>query len=561
MAWTAANAKLRQRRFARSLCGFCAHATLAACLVLTAHAQNATYGSVRGGRVPLASDEISPQERTRIKAAISTNVDALKRSGRLPALSAKRTPTKSLPTVLLQWPLQMVPGHPEPAPRNVIAFVDHDPNYPGQVLDYACGTRTYDTPDGYNHQGTDITSWPFMQRKQNNDETIVVAAAPGVIVLKDDGQPDHDCAISINNAWNAVYVRHSDGSEAWYGHLKANSLTTKNVGDSVDAGEFLGVMGSSGSSTGPHLHFEVYDANGQLVDPFAGTCNDFNTYSWWANQRPYYEPAIDLVTTGTAPVDFLACPAPEIEHRSSYYQPGQIVYITAFLTDQLRPNSTTFSVYTPAGTLAATRTVPSDSDFYGASFWEWSYQLSSGAAPGVWTAQVTFAGQTQSVEFRVGAAEPPRANAIEYYNVSLDHYFMTSFANEIAILDAGVQIRGWARTGGSFPTYSAPDPELDTVCRFYGTPGLGENTHFYTAFDSECATLQQNPDWIFEADVFFIALPDNVQCQPSTRPVFRLYNQGIGGTPNHRYTTSWPVVNLMQSKGWLLEGVVMCTPL
>jgi serine protease len=124
-----------------------------------------------------------------------------------------------------------------------------------------------------------------------------------------------------------------------------------------------------------------------------------------------------------------------------------------------------------------------------------------------------------------------------------------------------VQIRGWARTGGSFPTYSAPDPELDTVCRFYGTPGLGENTHFYTAFDSECATLQQNPDWIFEADVFFIALPDNVQCQPSTRPVFRLYNQGIGGTPNHRYTTSWPVVNLMQSKGWLLEGVVMCTPL
>jgi len=537
---------------------------LAACLVLTAHAQNASYGSVygsvRGGRVPLPSDEISPQERARIKALISGNVDALQRSGRLPVVT-KRTPTKSLPAVLFQWPLQMVPGHPEPAPRNVIAFVDHDPNYPNQVLDYACGTRSYDTPDGYNHQGTDITSYPFMQRKQNNDETIVVAAAPGVIVAKEDGQPDHSCSLNMN-PWNAVYVHHSDGSEAWYGHLKANSLTTKNVGDSVDAGEFLGVMGSSGDSTGPHLHFEVYDANGQLVDPFAGTCNDFNTFSWWANQRPYYEPAIDLVTTGNAPVDFLACPAPEIENRSSYYQPGQTVYITAFLTDQLRPNSTTFSVYTPTGTLAATTTVPSDSDFYSASYWEWSFPLPSSAVPGVWAARVDFAGQSQIVEFQVGASEPPRAEAIEYYNASLDHYFMTSFANEIAILDAGVTIRGWTRTGGSFPTYSAPDPDLDTVCRFYGTPGLGENTHFYTAFSSECATLQQNPLWAFEADAFFIALPDNMQqCQPSTRPVFRLYNQGLGGTPNHRYTTSWPVVNLMQSKGWALEGVVMCTPL
>jgi len=568
-------AELRQPRSARSMRYACLHAMFIASLALTTQAHDAGnvsvrssalatpasggYGTVRGGAMPAPHDEISPAERGRIKATISANIDALKRSGRLPP--QPKVMSKAAPAVLFQWPLQLVPGHPEHVARNVIAYVDHDSNYPNQVLDYACGTRTYDTPGGYNHQGTDITSFPFMQRKQNDDEAIVVAAAAGTIVLKDDGQPDHSCSMNNMNFWNAVYVRHADGSLAWYGHLKANSLTTKNFGDSVDAGEFLGVMGSSGSSTGPHLHFEVYDAGGNLIDPFAGACNDFNQYSWWADQRPYDEPAIDLVMTGNAPVDFLACPAPEVEHRTSYFQPGQTVYISAFLNDQRRNNATSFAVYSPGGVLVASTTVPSDSDFYPQAYWEWSFPLAATAAPGAWTAQVTFNGQTQSVEFEVGATEPPRADAVEYYDASLDHYFMTSFANEIAILDAGTKIQGWTRTGESFPTYSATDPAFATVCRFYGTPGLGVNSHFYTAFDSECTILETNPDWIFEADAFYIPTPQNVQCPPSTRPVFRLYNNGLGGTPNHRYTTSWPVVNLMQSKGWILEGVTMCTPL
>src|SRR5262249_12044930 len=141
-------------------------------------------------------------------------------------------------------------------------------------------------------------------------------------------------------SWNAVYLQHADGSQTWYGHLKEGSLTAKSVGDSVVAGEFLGVMGSSGDSTGPHLHFEGHDGNGQVIDPCAGPCNDSVTASWWAAQRPYYEPAIDLVITGDQPVEFTACPTPEVEHRSSYFQPGQTVYLTAFLNDQQRANAT-----------------------------------------------------------------------------------------------------------------------------------------------------------------------------------------------------------------------------
>jgi hypothetical protein len=132
---------------------------------------------------------------------------------------------------------------------------------------------------------------------------------------------------------------------------------------------------------------------------------------------------------------------------------------------------------------------------------------------------------------------------------------------EAAMLDAGSLVPGWSRTGASFPVYSEPGLDLSTVCRFFGTPGRGINSHFYTGFDSECAYVKQNPNWTFEANAFYVAAPTPVQCPPSTRPVFRLYNNGQGGQPSHRYTTSWPVISEMQSENWLLEGVVMCSPL
>lgn len=541
--------------------GFARLALLATAIALTAQSaslQASLPAAVRGGAVPLPSDELTPAERGRIEAALAVGIDALRRAGRLPAITPKIAPTAE-PAVPLQFPLQLVPGHPEQVARTVTNYVDHGPGYPGQLMDYECGARTYDLANGYKHAGTDITAFPFAWRKMDNDEALVVAAAPGVIIMKEDGQFDRSCALNTN-FWNAVYLRHADGSMTWYGHLKAGSLTSKGVGEWVQAGEFLGVMGSSGSSTGPHVHFEVHAADGSLIDPFAGACNTSNTASWWAQQRPYNEPAINLVMTGDAPVEFPLCPTPEIEHRSAYFQPGQTVYMTAFLTDQLRTNATVFNVYAPSGALFDTTTIPSDADYYAAAYWQWSRPLPSNASPGTWRFEVVFNGRTQSVEFQVGASEPPRVDIVEYYAASLNHYFMTGFAAEETALDAGTPIAGWTRTGESFPAYSASAAGLSTVCRFFGTPGLGVNTHFYTAFDFECAAVKRNPGWIFEANAFYIAA-DVVQCPASTRPVFRLYNNGMGGDPNHRYTTSWPVVSDMQVAGWLLEGVVMCAPL
>lgn len=65
---------------------------------------------------------------------------------------------------------------------------------------------------------------------------------------------------------NLVRVRHADGSEAWYGHFSSISVS---VGQYINQGDSVGRVGSTGLSTGPHLHFEVHEPNGNARDPLA----------------------------------------------------------------------------------------------------------------------------------------------------------------------------------------------------------------------------------------------------------------------------------------------------
>ena len=60
-----------------------------------------------------------------------------------------------------------------------------------------------------------------------------------------------------------VEINHSDGFVTRYAH---NSENIAQLGAIVKKGELIAKMGSSGRSTGPHVHFEVYK-NGRTVDP------------------------------------------------------------------------------------------------------------------------------------------------------------------------------------------------------------------------------------------------------------------------------------------------------
>ena len=148
------------------------------------------------------TDAMTPEDRARIQAAIDANVARLKKSGVLPL-----TPLAG--PVLFSWPLRASKGLTDNDYHGISNFVDLDPRFPGFLLDYNCGNRTYDTAGGYNHAGTDIFTTPFPWRKMSKGQVEIVAAAPGTIVYKNDGNADQSCAMGGGD-WNAVYVQHDD---------------------------------------------------------------------------------------------------------------------------------------------------------------------------------------------------------------------------------------------------------------------------------------------------------------------------------------------------------------
>ena len=170
--------------------------------------------------------------------------------------------------------------------------------------------------------------------------------------------------------------------------------------------------------------------------------------------------------------------------------------------------------------------------------------------------------------FLAGVTQPEAgSNAIEYYNVDLDHYFMTSFPEETASIEAGGAGRGWVRTGYSFPI--AINPSAASVCRFYGNPDInpttgarwGPNSHFYTADAAECASVKLDPGWVYEAIAFNIRVPTSQACPAGTTPVFRTYNNGFTtNNSNHRYTTNPTIYQFMLTQQWSGEQTVMCAP-
>ncbi len=151
-------------------------------------------------------------------------------------------------------------------------------------------------------------------------------------------------------------------------------------------------------------------------------------------------------------------------------------------------------------------------------------------------------------------------DVVEYYNASLDHYFMTAYPNEIAILDAGTPIAGWTRTGREFKAWPITSTQGSPVCRYFGKPGVGPDTHFYSAYANECAILATDPQWIFEGHVMKTDVPVHGTCPAGEMVVVRLYNNGMRGVANHRYTISPMVIDAMVEQGWIVEGPVFCTP-
>jgi hypothetical protein len=161
-------------------------------------------------------------------------------------------------------------------------------------------------------------------------------------------------------------------------------------------------------------------------------------------------------------------------------------------------------------------------------------------------------------------------SAVEYHNSDFDHYFITPLADEIALLDAAQPpFEAWSRTGFSFSVYvssNAPDGAVAT-CRFFNDHFAPKSSHFYAPHGFGCeTTITYFPDWTLEYPALFSTLlPDAAgACPTGTIPVYRLYNNGMGAAPNHRFVTSLIERQNMLNKGYVAEGngigVSMCVP-
>lgn len=168
-------------------------------------------------------------------------------------------PLVSAAGTLFRLPLGSNPGYN--------AWFDHDTS--SSKLRYDCTTSF-----SYNgHHGTDFDT---------SMGTSVRAGAHGSLYYRVDGCPDGSSPSCGGSYGNHVRISHpSDGRVSIYAHLKNGTV----VGlQSILCGGSVGQSGNSGTSSGPHLHFELWQHTGigSRLDFYGGSCN---SPSYWKNQN------------------------------------------------------------------------------------------------------------------------------------------------------------------------------------------------------------------------------------------------------------------------------------
>jgi len=227
----------------------------------------------------------------------------------------------------LIWPVDCIPAI---TCNNRIGYPDID--WDGQAFD--CSAPGY-----AGHQGTDIgITWSKM-----DSGVSVFAAADGIVLWVFDGKydrcPDLDnpdcqapppgwfvagesngyrvctergnycgtgscCCFWCFDGGNVVVIKHPNVPGIFatrYDHLKTNSILVS-PGEFVQQGQKIAEVGSSGHSTGPHLHFEVWGTGYYvLADPWEGPCGPNFDNSLWKNDPPYARSKGDI--DGNAVID------------------------------------------------------------------------------------------------------------------------------------------------------------------------------------------------------------------------------------------------------------------
>ena len=342
-----------------------------------------------------SGDEISPAQEQAMWEDITRNIEILRSKGALAIPDTSQNVTYT-------FSLRMSPGLPDSAGFRVSAFADHNPST-GSVVDYNGGTRTYD-----GHRGTDYALWPFSWNKMDAGEMLVIAAAPGIIVSSANvDSTDHNCLSSSSDPWNYVALLHADGRMTIYGHLRYNSLTKLGIGQSVAQGEYLGTAGSSGNSSGPHLHFEVRYGNftnAEWMDPYAGP--NSQPGSLWENQLAYFDSAINKLSTHSSPPATPDPCKPSIPNLQDSFNTPARIYFYAFYRDYQGALATQLKIYRPDGSIYnAWQYISNGASFN--SVWNqgWVFDFNASDPAGTWRFEAVYNDQVYLTYFNLNAPQ------------------------------------------------------------------------------------------------------------------------------------------------------------
>lgn len=174
------------------------------------------------------------------------------------------SPRPSEAHVRFRLPLGSIPPYP-----HYYQFYDHDAG--SGRRDWMCGTWTYN-----GHHGTDFSTSRW---------TPTYAGAAGELYWRvascaNEGYWGSDCGGGFGNH---VKIRHGDGSVTIHAHLRSEGVAWN---QSLQCGVRVGYTGNSGSSTTPHLHYELWsnDRASARIDFFGGPCSN-GGMSYWTNQN------------------------------------------------------------------------------------------------------------------------------------------------------------------------------------------------------------------------------------------------------------------------------------
>lgn len=322
---------------------------------------------------------IPPDERARVEAEVARNRARL---GISDGGVAGETP-------------QLYPFYPMAGKldedRLHMNFVDL--NAGGGILDYRCSALSYN-----GHQGIDTDIYRLVAQDVG---VPVHAALDGTVVFTNDGEPDDNRCVcgSAIPGWppcppgteaNAVIIDHGGGHQSWYWHLKTGSVAVS-VGQAVVAGQPIGMVGSSGCSTNPHLHFESR-LGGVRYEPFAGGCNAVP--SGWVEQEPL-DPGLKVMGFATSRTSPGAAPSPlelPISVQKALGDPA--IYFWIQLANL--PANSTWQVrfFRPNGTNAFTSGIGQFPNlFYRSSWWWWQWNIPEmQQLAGTWTVRLDIDG-------------------------------------------------------------------------------------------------------------------------------------------------------------------------